>query len=177
MTDQERFEKAKEECVINNYIDDSFWLQNSVNQWNAQMKEGRRVREKMRSIPRIFLGVNLFFMIVVAVLVTATSVFKLTLGNVVWMFIAYTLYSLVAIYCMGAEKNRFELCTLCGLLLLTVNWFAFLMLFLINIVFCIFYHEKFMVYETLPGYPHFMTIYVRQVKRCKDDLPEEYGND
>lgn len=174
MTDKERFEKAKEDGVINYYSDDSVWLQNSIVQWNEKMKEGRAAREKMRNIPAIFLGINLFFMITVPILIIVFSILSITIDSVFYMVIVYTIYSLIAIYCVGAEKKRFELCTLCGLMLLIVNWFAFLMLFLINIVFCIFYHNKLIAYESMPGYPEFMNISIRHVKRGKDDLPEEY---
>lgn len=174
MTDKERFEKAKEDGIINYYSDDSIWLQNSVVQWNEKMKEGRAVREKIRNIPTIFLGINLFFMVAVPILITVFSILSITIDSIFCMVIAYTIYSLVVIYCIGAEKKRFELCTLCGLILLIVNWYAFLILFLINIIFCIVYHNKLIVYEAMPGYPKFTNITIKHVRRGKDDLPEEY---
>lgn len=173
MTDEERIEKAIEEGRIDLYADDSAYLRNTIDKLNAEAKEGRAAREKFRRFEALFVGVNLTLFIIISILVIVFDTLDghmISVSILAKIFIIGIIWIGVAIVAIGSNSLTYgyEITTAISLMFLVISPLYFIIT-AFSAIYCMQYHKKLAVYQSLPGYPNFQSIFVNYLKLKKED--------
>lgn len=172
MTDEERIARAKMEGVINIYTDDSAYLTSYINGWNQDMKTGREKSKKFHRFEGAFIKVNVLFLLAFVLVAYVLNLSTHTAFEILAIiFITYSIVIIGAIILLSKNdmNYRYEFFTILTLILLIASP-LYIILTLLNVIFCIVHRIWGEKLQALEGYPTFSDITIKHVLRGKDEL-------